>query len=57
MGREAEVATALPGERGVGRVGIVPDEEGAALALHRFNIDAHQSARGLPGRTVTGPTA
>ena len=57
MGREAEVATRLSGERGGGRIRIVPNEQGAALALHRFDVDTHEAARGLPRRAVTGATA
>ena len=54
---EAEVAAGLWGGRGGGRVGIVSDEEGAALAFHGFDIDAHQAVGGLPGGAVAGATA
>jgi len=57
MSREAEVAATLSGGRWGWRVGIVPDEESAALPLHRFDVDAHQAARGLPRSAVAGTMA
>jgi hypothetical protein len=57
MSWKAELATTVLGGRGGRRVGIVPDENGAALPLHRFDVDAHQAARGLPRSAVIGATA